>query len=286
MSRRLAVVVLLGLTAPACAYYPREDGERLSNEVYALQTQVTAMQQALSELEKSEKRLVAQLAQLAKEVGQLNKERRRNDADFGIQVDQVLETVARLKGQVESYSERVSQLEANTSKTQEELDLRFQNLSEKAKIDAAQSEAEREKAIEDAKKRERLLGKPRELLPEVRKLTVNGKPLEARKLLREFMIRAKEERSFRRYRPEAQYRIAETFFAEGNWQQAAAEYNIVRKKYPRDKKWIPEALYKLGRCFEKLELKEDAKLFYQTVTSKHRRSDAAKRAKKRLKALR
>ena len=78
--------------------------------------------------------------------------------------------------------------------------------------------------------------------------------------------------------------IGETYFAEGNFQQAAALYNGVRKDHPRSR-WLPESLFKLGMCFEKLGLKDDAKLFYQEVRKKHRRHAVAKKAKARLQAL-
>ena len=104
-------------------------------------------------------------------------------------------------------------------------------------------------------------------------------------MLREVMLRHGKKRSFNRQAAEAQYLIGETFFAEDNFQQAAAEYNAVRKKYPRSR-WVPDALYGLGRCFENLKLPKDAQLFYETIMKKHARSSAAKKARKRLGVLR
>lgn len=270
--------------APACAYYSQEDGERLNNEVYALQTQVNAMQQALAELQETEKQRKKQLAQMSAELADLSKSARRNDADIGVNIDEVRETIARLKGQVESFNQRVTDLEANTSKTQEELDLRFQNLAEQQKIEEAQSEEAKQEAIEEAKRRERLLSSPGELFKEVDTLIEKDQPQEARRLLRELMLRKEDDRSFERGRARAQFLVGETFFAEGNYQQAAAEYNTVRKNHGRSK-WTAHAIYKLGRCFEQLNLPGDAKLFYQTVRKKYPRSEVAKEARARLKAL-
>jgi len=58
----------------------------------------------------------------------------------------------------------------------------------------------------------------------------------------------------------------------------------VRKNFPKSPK-VPESLYKIGLCFEKLGLAKDAKLFYEAVVQKYRRSDAAKNAKERLSKL-
>ena len=46
-----------------------------------------------------------------------------------------------------------------------------------------------------------------------------------------------------------------------------------------------DALYKLGQCFEKLKLPDDAKLFYKEVREKYPKSSVAKDAKARLDAL-
>lgn len=282
--RALALAAVASLLAPACAYYSQEDGERLANEVYALQTQVTAMQQAVSQLQTDEKQQKVLLAKMTEEVGTLSKAARRNDADLGVQLDEMMQDVARMRGRVETFSERVSALEQSASKVQEEVDLRFQGLAEKRQIDAANSEEEKQKAIDQARERERLLQDPKTALNEAEAM-LKSKPVEARKLLRELDIRYKNDNAYsKKYGAKNQYLIGETYFAEGNYQQAAAVYNTVRKKHPRSK-LVPEALYRLGECFEKLNLPEDAKLFYQTVKQKYSRSAAAKKAKKRLAEL-
>lgn len=283
--RALAVAAVLALSAPACAYYSQEDGERLANEVYALQTQVTAMQQAVAELQAQEKKQRAQLAKMTEEVGTLSKAARRNDADLGVQLDDMMQEVARMKGRVETFSERMSTLEQSATKVQEEVDLRFQGIAEKNKIDAAKSEEEKQRAIDEARQRERIIADPDQALKEAKALLSAKQPVEARKLLRELDIRYKDDKSFsKKHGAATQYYIGETYFAESNYQQAAAVYNTVRKKHGRSK-LVPDALLRLGECFEKLNLPEDAKLFYQTVKQKYRKSSAAKTATERLKAL-
>ncbi len=267
-----------------CSHYSQEDGQRLANEVYALQSQMTALQQALSALQDNESKQKVQLGQMSKELSELSKIARRNDADIILQIDETLEKVARMTGRVEAYDERMSNLEASTSKVQEELDLRFQGLAEKQKIEAANSEEEKQRAIEGAKKRERLLSDPAAVFKEADRLVSSGKPSPARKLVRELQVRNKGKRKFSKYAAHAQFLLGETYFAEGNFQQAAAEYNAVRKSHARSK-WMPNSLFKLGLCFEKLGMKGDAKLFYETVRKKYRRHKVAKDAAKRLKAL-
>ena len=272
------------LFVPGCAYYGREDGERLANEVFALQTQVTALQQSLSQMQEDEKAQRAQLAQITQELAELSKIARRNDADITVQIDEMLDTVSRMKGRVEGFDERLSGVEASSSKVQEELDLRFQELAEKQKVSAAKTEEEKAKAVEETKKRERLLGDADAVFKESERLVGVGQPADARKLLRELLVRNKAKKDFDKHQARAQFEIAETYFAEGSFQQAAAEYNAVRKKFASSK-YVAEALFKLGLCFEKLNLAEDAKIFYETVKKKHRKDPVAKEAQKRLDAL-
>jgi tol-pal system protein YbgF len=281
MTRSPLAALLLVLLTPACSYYAKQEGERLSNEVHALQTQASAIQQALSELQESSKRQGESVAKLDREVAQLQSAARRNDADFGVQLDQALQQVSRVRGQVESWQERLSAVESDVKKVQDELDVRFQNLQEQGRLEAMKNAQDKERAEAERQKSERLIANPAALFTEVERLIADNKAGDARKLLRELVIRAKGDKNLDAKVPDAQYYIGETYYAEGNWQQAAAEYNNVRKNYPKSAR-VPDALYKLGMCFEKLKLPDDAKLFYQTILQKYPKAGVAKDAKARL----
>ncbi len=272
------------IAATSCAYYGQEDGQKLADEVFSLQTRVQSLQKAVDELQAIEEKQRKELAVMTREVGQLSRAARRNDADLGVELDEMKELVARLRGRVEGFDERVVGLETNTSKVQEELELRFQGLAEQQKIDDAKTDREKKAAIAAAQARERLIASPSKALAEAEALIAKGEAVEARRLVREVMLRNKRRRTFRRRRAQAQFLIGETYFKEGSYQQAAAEYNTVRKKYPQSK-YVPQALFKLGMCFEKLNLKDDAKLFYTTVVKKYGRYSVAKEAASRLKKL-
>ncbi len=285
MKTRILAPLAGFLILPACAFYSETEGNRLKDEVHGLQTLMTRMQQSVKKLQEQEQTQRKQLAQITKDVGELNKAARRNDADLGVQLDAMMDDVGRMKGRVESFTERVSALEASSSKVQEELDLRFQDLAAQQELARTKSETDKQKAIEQARDRERMLADPKAAFSEAKALLKKKQPVDARKLVREVVLRHKGSRSFKRYLPQSQYLVAETYFAEGKYQQAAAEYNEVRKKYRKSKTYVPKALYKLGQCFEKLDLKQDAKVFYNQVVSSYRRSPEAKLAKARLKKL-
>jgi TolA-binding protein len=264
--------------------FPKDEGEKLKNETYALMTQVNAMQQALTELQNDKKKQGELLTKLYNDVESLNKASRRNDADFGVQLDEALQQVGRLKGLVESFQDRLSTTEQAVNKASEEADARFKQLQESARVEQMKSQDEKQKAVDLARKKERLVGDPNALFDEVQRMITNNDPAGARELLREFGNRAKNDKNLDKRSGEAGFLIGETYFAEGQYQKAAAEYNSVRKNHPKSAK-VAEATYRLGMCFEKLGLKDDAKLFYNNVLQKHPKSSVARDAKARLDSL-
>lgn len=277
-----SAVALLG--ASGC-YYSKADGEKLRDEVFALQTQVTALQRELAAFEKANARNGEQLARVANDVSELNSAARRNDADIGVVLDVVRQDVARMKGQVDSLNERLSEVEGSTAKTREELDLRFQSLAEADRIREAESAKAKQAAIEAAEKRAALLSKPKIALERAEALLEEGKPAEARALVRALEIEQKKSKSWGAYAPKAQYLIAESYFAEEDFRQAAAAYNAVRKRFPKSSTWLPGSILKMGMCFERLGLREDARLFYETVSKKYPKHPAGREGKRLLSQL-
>ncbi len=78
--------------------------------------------------------------------------------------------------------------------------------------------------------------------------------------------------------------LADEFFEKKEWRKAILNYQKYRETSPRGKK-IPEATYKMGVCFQELGMNDEAKTFYDEVIAKFGKSDEARRAKTRLKAL-
>lgn len=271
-------LILASALASGCAYMPKADGERLANEVFALQSQMAAFQQSLTALKKEEARLSAQIDDMRKASG-------RNDADLGVELDGTRQHVAEMRGRIEGFAERLSMLEAQNAALVAEKEQAAQAEAEAQKLLAAKSEAEREAAAKAKADREKLLKSPSQALREVRALLAKKKSAEARQVLRELSAKHKKDKRFdSRYGAELQYLIGESYFLQGNYQQAAAEYNTVRKAYGASSQ-APDAMYQLGRCFEALKLKADAKIFYDSVIKKHPKSAAARKAKKRLLSL-
>lgn len=73
-------------------------------------------------------------------------------------------------------------------------------------------------------------------------------------------------------------------FNDKNWQKAILSFDKYRGSNPKGK-FIAEATYKTGVCFQELGMKEEAKVFYQETLAKFPQSDMAKKAQYRLKSL-
>lgn len=262
------------LLVASCAHYPLEDGEKLANEVYALSTQLSALQKSQRKQQQLAEQQTDQMDAVRTEIEAFQRSLRRNDADLGVQVDRLLQEMAQLKGLLEGTRERTDTLEQEIA-----------HLTEETKIASARSDEEKEKAIEAAKNRERLLANPASVFKEAKRLTKATKTEAARSLLQEFLRRTGKNKALAKYRPEAQYRLGETFFQEKNYKRAARTYAEIHKKYAKSKK-AADAYLRIGMCFERLKMTEDAKLFYRTAIKKFKRSSAAKQARKRLKQLR
>jgi TolA-binding protein len=80
------------------------------------------------------------------------------------------------------------------------------------------------------------------------------------------------------------YDAGEDLFEKKEWRKAILSYQKFRELKPKDKK-IPDVIYKIGVSFQELGMKDEAKTFYEELSSKYPNSIEAKRAKIRLKKI-
>lgn len=73
-------------------------------------------------------------------------------------------------------------------------------------------------------------------------------------------------------------------FQDKKWKEAILSFDQYREKNPKGK-FAAEATYKTGVCFQELGMLDEAKVFYQDVVAKFPKSDMAKKAQYRLKAM-
>lgn len=80
---------------------------------------------------------------------------------------------------------------------------------------------------------------------------------------------------------EAKYRVAETWFNEGKFREAARAFQGVLDLNDQSA-WAPWSMLRIGECFEGMGRPKDARPFYDGVIRKYPNSDAAKEAKKKV----
>lgn len=77
---------------------------------------------------------------------------------------------------------------------------------------------------------------------------------------------------------------AQEAFSAKDWKKAILGYQKYRDLNPKGR-WYSEATYKIGVSFQELNMKSEAKSFYQEVIAKFPKGKMAKKAKYRLKKL-
>jgi TolA-binding protein len=77
---------------------------------------------------------------------------------------------------------------------------------------------------------------------------------------------------------------AEELFESKDYRRAILSFQKYRDQNPKGAKF-PEATYKIGLCFEKLSMNDEAKSFYSEVIEKFPKSSEAAKAKVRIKKL-
>ena len=67
-----------------------------------------------------------------------------------------------------------------------------------------------------------------------------------------------------KFRDDAQLGIADTYFAEGEFHKAIEEYQILLEVYTKTP-LVAIAIYKLGRCYAKLGMREKKEFYFQKL---------------------
>lgn len=81
---------------------------------------------------------------------------------------------------------------------------------------------------------------------------------------------------------EATFLRAEAYYALKDYKKAIVDYSKFPEKFNRSG-YMAKALFQIGRSFEALGMKDDAKGFYQELVEKYPKSPEAKKAKSKVK---
>lgn len=263
MNRLLPVGLMMGL---AGCFYPADRGRLVEQRLDKIDGTTMRLEQALKESDSKQAETVTKV-QTALE--SLDKAAHRSDADIGIQLQKTVEDVAALRGMVETYQYKVTELETQLKSAKEEL-------SKKA------TDVEASKAVDVKKKAEELKRPedPKEFLKLASEKQKGGEVGLARQLYNEYLKKWPREESV----GEVHFALGETYLEEDRCREALYEYGKVISDFSKSKV-APNAYLRSSECFRKLKLNPEAKLALDELVKQHPKSDAAKTAKTRIAEL-
>ncbi|QSQ24445.1 tetratricopeptide repeat protein [Pyxidicoccus parkwayensis] len=267
--RRLVLLALLAL--PGC-FYPADRGRALEARVDRLSADSAQMQ---AELKEAREQLAATLPKIDEKVAEVTKAlesldtaSRRKDADIGIQFQKTVEDLSQLRGQVETYLHKITELETAIAEQDKKL-LALQGTE-------AVKEAEAKKKAEE-------LQRPtdkKEFLTLAQEKAKAGEVLVARQLYTEFLKKWAKDPLV----ADAHYGLGETYYAEQRCREALFEYGKVVQEYPKSAA-APDAYLRSSDCFSKLKMKDESRIALEELVKDYPKSAAAKTAKERLAEL-
>lgn len=100
------------------------------------------------------------------------------------------------------------------------------------------------------------------------------------KAVEEYSVYLKSTRA--KHVEEATFYRAESYFQLKQYKKAIVDYSKFPEKFTKSER-MPIVLFKIGKSFDALGMKEDARGFYQELIEKHPKSPEAKKAKALLK---
>ncbi len=257
-------------------FYPASRGKLLEERVDKLQSD---NDQLSAQLRDTQAKLAATLPKVDEKITEvanalegLDRASRRSGADAGVQLQKTIEDVAQLRGEVEKYVNKISELENALKKYRDESDLRF---AEARGPDALKAMT--------AKKKSEELQKPsdkRQFLALAHEKLAAGDSALARQLYSEFTQKWDRDP----LAGEAHFGLGESYFAEGKCPEALFEYRKVLQDYLKSKS-VPTAYLHSAECFKKLKMLPEARLALDEVVKSYPKSEAAHEAKTRLAEL-
>jgi tol-pal system protein YbgF len=240
----------------AC-FYPADRGRMLETRVESLATDNKKLKSDLSD---ATEKLEDTTGKLKEALEQLDKASRSTGANMGVKVDNSIQDIAMLKGQLESQQAKVAELE--------------QKLNERPAATVAAVPVEPKK--EEPKKPE----EPKEFFQLASDKLKAGESESARKLFNEFVKKwPKDENA-----GEAHYSLGETYFADSKCREALYEYGRVIQDHAKTKS-APLAYLHSADCFKNLKMIDEAKLALNELIKLHGKSESAKTAKTKLAEL-
>lgn len=251
LSIAFAAALATGCTPIWTGNAMQDDIETLKQQQATINENMGAKQQELSTMVDSARADVAELKGVLQEATDLLK---RNNADFGLEIETLRQELQRLRGQLEETDFRMQKLQQDVQLFKEDVDIRFSDGGGAALPESADALFKFASDKFDAQDH-RL----------------------ARKGFEAFQTKHPRDKRV----PDAIFMVGETFFAQGQWVSAAMEYQKILRNHERTER-AGDAAFRTGETFQKLGRCKEARLFWDTVVKDYSRSKFAGQAKERL----
>lgn len=254
-----ALALGLGFIATGC-FFPAERGKLLEARVDKL----TDENRKLAEQIKSQQaQLQGGLDKIEKAVESMDRASRRTDADIGVQMQKTVEDVAGLRGQVETFAYKVSDLESQFKAAKDDIDRKSVD-PETAKAMEAKKKADEVKRPDN----------PGEFLKLALDKAKAGEASLAKSLFNEFIKKWPKDVGA----AEAHFALGEAQFEEDRCREALYEYGRVIQEFAKSAV-APMAYLRSGECFKRLKMFDEAKLALEELQKSYPKSEAAKLGK-------
>lgn len=188
-------------------------------------------------------------------------------------IDELKSEFTRLEGRVEDLerSHKASESGAASAKSEEvkKLETRI--------VELETAQASMLEALKKIESSPAAASDPSELLQKGRDQFGAGNFEGALESLNAYLKTAKPKKS-----EEATFLRGEAYYALKDYKKAIVDFSKFPEKFPHSSR-MPQALFKIGKSFDALGMKDDAKGFYQELTEKYPKSPEAKKVKSKTK---
>ncbi|MGB5812820.1 MAG: tetratricopeptide repeat protein [Polyangiales bacterium] len=230
-----------------------------------MQADIKANQQRLDDLEAD---LEAKRQELEAALAEASLILRRNSADQGLQIEEIIDRLALMEGQIAEIRMQSSGLSQEQIAKNAELQRQLGDIARAAGMDVAIESSQ----IPDDKKKHYEAA--------VKAYRINDHSY-ARALLRSYVQRYPTDRKA----DDAQYMVGSSYLRQGQPAAALGEFRKVIANY-RDGDAIDETLYDMARAFLQVKACDDAEAALIALLKNHKKSPLFGKAKTKLRAVR
>ncbi len=272
--RRLAAALLV-LPLAAC-FVPLEKGRQMEARIQRLEVQNVENERALDEQRQAYRERMERVDQKLKEVqaklDELNQASRRSGADLGVTLTRLQDEVAKLRGELEVDQHKLGEVDKAATALRTDTDARFAALKGQGAMDAY-----------EARQKIAALKRPDDkaaVLALAQQQEEKGEKGVAREIYEEYLRRWPNDPKA----AEAGFRAGQLLFDQERFRDALLAFGRVAEAFPKSDR-APSSMLGAAESMLKLEMKDDAISVLRQLVERYPRSEAAAKARARLKEL-